>query len=263
MMKFVIKNNVIWSLEFNDENFIKPFGIETSDTSSFFSLESNVGYRYNEIEEKCNYNNLYYEYEKTIEMHDGKWKLHGVEEIDGNRLVRTAKVICLEDSYFIDFVMRFRVKKDYFNFAYISDRQIPHMCTNVYYQYPVDYVHLDGKYKVDIKVIDCKVPVKMAPYMYVRDHEDEWVIHARMLPQDSERKVIKLCNSFCKTRPIPQWMTNILCSNEKVYDYLKYHNERTPYTNKIMRRISPNAFPLVLVKKGEELSWTIEMTITG
>ena len=262
-MKFEVKNDVIWSLEYNDENLINPFGIETADTSSFFSLESMVGYRYKEIEEWSNYSNQRYEYQKTIGMHNGKWKLHGVEEIDNNRLVRTVNLVCLEDTLFVDFVMRFRVKKDFFDFAYIDGKKIPHRNTNIYYQYPVSHVYLTGKYRADIKVNDCRMPKKMAPYMYVRDHEDEWVIHARMLPQDSERKVIKLCNSFCKTRPIPQWMTNILCSNEKVYDYLKYHNERTPYTNKIMRRISPNAFPLVLVKKGEELSWTIEMTITG
>lgn len=262
-MEFEIKKDVIWSLKYDCENLINPFGIETSDTYSFFSLESTVGYRYKEIDSKSKYSNLCYEYEKIIDMHDGKWKLNGVEQIRENKLIRTVNVICLEDSYFIDFVMRFRVKKEFFDLAHIDGKQIPHRCTNIYYQYPVDNVSLTGKYRVDIRVMDCIVPVKMFPYMYVRDHEDEWVIHARMVPQDCDRKVIKLCNSFCKTKPIPQWMTDILCSNNRIYEYLKYHNERTPYTNRIIRRISPNAFPLVLVKKGEELSWTIEMTVMG
>lgn len=263
MIRMKIDKDVVWELEYNGENIIYPWGIEIGDSYAFFSLEKGVGYRYKEIESDNSFDFGRYKYQKTVEMPDGKWRLEGIDYIENDKIVRKVKAICLEDTMFIDFVMRFRFKKELFNIANISGISIEHHNTNVYYQYPTDKVALYGKYKIHINVLNSNVPNKMIPHMYVRDHEDEWVVHARMIPCECDRKVIKLCNSFCKTKPIPQWMTNLICSNEKLYEYLKYHNERTPYTNRIMRRVSPNAFALVRIGKGEELMWEIETKISS
>lgn len=261
MLSMKIKNDVISELYYNGKNIIEPWGIEAGDTDAFFSLERGIGYRYKEINNYSDISQDRYRYQKTIEMHDGIWKLQEEDLIVGNRIVRHVIATCLEDTFFLDFVMRFRFKKEYFEQAVIAGRTITHCGSNIYHQYVTDHIELDGQIKAKIRIIDSVVPEKMTPNLYVRDFRDEWVVHARMIPNVCDKKVIKLCNRFCKTKPLPQWMTNLLCKNEIIYEYLKYHNEKTPYKNWFMRKVCPNAFPLILVPKGEKLMWNIEVLI--
>ena len=261
-MYWSVSQNVISELFVRGENIIYPWGIETADSSAFFSLQEGCGYRYRVLSEEYHYSETHYEAQLDIEMQEGKWNLILKDEIlSPTKIVRTALLTCLEDSYFMDFVMRFRFKKEFFPYARIAEEKISHHCTNIYYQHPVREAYLKGKYGVAISIQECKVFEKMAPYMYVRDAEKEWVVHARMLPQVSDKEVIKLCNWWAKTRPLPQWISQPLLACSPIRKALWYRGERKPFHDPIMRRLNPLACPLVTATKGESLMWKVEVTI--
>lgn len=255
-----IDKNVISKLYVNGNNIIYPWGFETADSSAFFSLEEGIGWRYKSIKEEFHYNNTKFEANIITQMKEGKWALEVVDEINiENEVIRMVKAECLEDTYFMDFVMRFRFKKEWFNYAKISDKTIYHKKSNIYHQYPVNVVQLIGD-KLDLKVsiIDSIVPTKMEPVMYVRDSGDEWVVHVRMLPKIYDKEVIKICTKWAQTRPLPRWLTHIILKNKKLKKYLWYRGELSPSTKGIFLKIfNPSAYPMTEIEKGTKLMWKV------
>lgn len=262
MIDWKIKNNVISELILDGDNIIYPWGIETADSSAFFSLERNVGYRYEVINSSYNKKNNLYEYKVETKMFEGGFVLTGKDYLKDNLINRKVSLECLEDSFFMDFVMRYRFKKEFFQYAVINNKIIEHKCSNIYFQYPVKTVSLIGeKYNISIKIIDYYCSEFMNPYMYVRDHEDEWVVHVRMIPINWEKIVIKLCNNWYKTKPLPQRFSNIILKSNRLKQYLLYHNEKTPYNNCILKIINPNAFPMIKLCKGSKIKWDVNLDI--
>jgi hypothetical protein len=262
-MHWDIERNTIEKLFVNGENIIQPWGVETADSSAFFSLEDGFGYRYSVLHHSIEYTDTTCSMKMVVSMKEGKWELT-IEDaiVDATKISRRVHLLCLEDSYFMDFVMRFRFSNAFFSKAYIADKVYTHKNTNIYYQYPVDTASLEGeRYNVNITVKDSVCSPHMKPHMYVRDNDGEWVVHARMIPQQWQKEVIKLCNNWAKTRPLPQCISRPLLAIPSVREALWYRGERGPFTGKVMRRIQPLACPLVQMKAGEELMWDIEMTI--
>jgi hypothetical protein len=107
----------------------------------------------------------------------------------------------------------------------------------------------------------------MKGHVYLRDGEDAWVLHVRMLPVAWDKAVIKLCSRWFGTRPLPQWASALLLRVPRVKDALWYRGERRPWRNRIACIFSPNAYPMVRIKKGEVLHWDvvcrIELPIKG
>jgi len=267
MLKWEIKNNVISSLLLNDVNVINPWGIETADSYSFFSMEKGIGYRYEVLNEKTEATTNLYKTCIHIKMKEGEWILNTSDEIIGNKIVRTAELLCMEDSWFMDFVVRFRFSKSFYSQAFINNKKIIHQSSNIYYQFKTDEARLESdnnnnnnnnNNNVLIKTRETDCAFKMTPYLYVRDHKDEWVVHARMLPNVEDKGVIKLCSHYFKTLPLPEKLTKHLLRIPCLKKYLHYRNEHTPYKSKVMKFFSPNAFSLVLLKKGERLFWKVE-----
>lgn len=262
-MNWLIKDNVISKLIVNDEDIINPWGIETADSSSFFSLENNIGFRYAVI----NKNHIHDERNNKLsieaKLKEGQIRLDIDEKIETNKIViRNCNIKCLADSYFMDFVMRFRFKKKFIQYAQIAGKEFYHKNTNIYYQYPVDSVFLKGTgFDAKITIVDAETSDKMKVFMYVRDRGDEWIVHARMLPQVVDRYVIKLCSKWFQTRPLPQILTKMILKNEATKSKLLYRSERSPYVGKINRFFSPNAYPLVRLNEGQKLSWSVKVEI--
>ena len=162
----------------------------------------------------------------------------------------------------MDFVMRFRFKKAYFPSATINGRTYQHANTNLYYQYPVREARLGGgEYCVKVTVEDVQCPKAFFPQMYVRDHDDEWVVHARMVPVSWEKEVVKLCNPWAKTRPLPQFLSKALLSVPFIKKQLWYRGERKPFTDPFLKRINPLACPIVKLNQGEELLWKVKVDL--
>ena len=263
-MNWETENNVISKLYVGGENIIYPWGFETADSSAFFSLEKGIGYRYEVLEEKYIFDEKNYHADLIVKMKEGQWKLTCNDKIiNDNAIERKVELICLEDSYFMDFVIRFRFKKEFFDYVEIAGQRIFHKNTNVYHQYPTDHILLKGKKSnVKLSMLDSTVPSSMAPFMYARDKDNEWVVHVRMLPQKWDKEVIKLCNRWAQTRPIPQCLSRTLLHSKRLRQNMWYRGERLQFKNIILKRINPNAFPMVKISKGTTLMWHIKMEMS-
>lgn len=264
MLSWKIDKNVITELYYKGQNIINPWGFETADSSAFFSLEEGIGHRYHVVNEQYNFDDMNYQATVNCCMKEGHWALNINDSIvNGQSIERSVEAITLEDSIFMDFVMRFRFKKDEIQYALIDNKKIYHHNTNVYYQFPVRKVFLKGHtFDINIIILDCIVPDKMEPVMYVRDHGDEWVVHARMIPKEWDKEVIKICTNWAETRPLPQLLTNMLLKSDILRNSMWYRGERDPYKNKIFRRlVNPMAFGMVRVPKGQKLMWKVKFEI--
>ena len=263
MLKWKIENNVISKLYYNNQNIINPWGFETADSSAFFSLEKDIGWRYTKeieeynIQEKSNTAYL------ITKMKEGKWELNVNDTINDNKLIRKVEANTLEDGYFMDFVLRYRFKKEFIEYAQINDTKYYHNNTNIYYQFPVDKVFLQGKsFDIKLSIIDSIVPENMEPVMYVRDNRDEWVVHVRMVPKRWDKEVIKICTGWAGTRPLPQKLATSLLKWKWLKEQLWYRGERKPYECRLFRRfINPCAFGMVKVNKGSKLMWKAQLEI--
>ena len=263
MLKWRINKNVISELYYKGQNIINPWGFETADSSAFFSLEKGVGWRYKKLEETYNFDDFSFKANLITQMQEGKWQLSIDDNIEENTIIRKVEAITLEECFFMDFVMRFRFKKEFIEYAQISDKTYYHNDTNIYYQYPVDRVFLKGKgFDINISIVDKIVPEKMEPVMYVRDNKDEWVVHVRMVPKSWDKEVIKICTAWAGTRSLPQFISKPLLSIKTIKEALWYRGERSPYKCRIFRRfINPCAFGMVKVKESSKLMWHVKMEI--
>jgi hypothetical protein len=263
MLRWRIDKNVIAELYHNGNNIINPWGFETADSSAFFSLEKGVGWRHQKLAEDYYSSDQTYNAKITTQMKEGKWELVIADHIQDNTIVRKVEAVTLKESVFMDFVMRFRFKKEFIEYAEIADHRYHHHDTNVYYQYPVDHVFLKGiAFNVKISVIDMIVPSKMESVIYVRDHEGEWVVHVRMVPREWDKEVIKLCTAWAETRPLPQWISKPLLRLSGIKEILWYRGERSPFKSWVIRRsFNPSAYGMVSLPKGERLMWHVKMDI--
>lgn len=260
MIKWEIKNNVIYSLFVQGCNVINPWGIETADSWAFFSQEKGIGYRYTLINQSSEVGEKFYRTSQEIKMQEGHWILDTEDIIIGNKVRRTATLKCVEDSTFMDFVIRFRFKSSFFKQAKINDKTYKHVGSNIYHQHIAKSAELAGpNIGTTVKIIEFNCAEKFIPHMYVRDHLDEWVVHARMIPKINDKVVIKLCSKYFKTSPLPLWLSNTILAIPTVKERLWYRSEHSPYKNKIAKVFSPNAFPMVVLKKGESLKWVVEV----
>lgn len=264
MLNWKVENNVISNLFYKGVNLINPWGIETADSWSFFSMENGIGYRYEVLSQEISTTDKKLSAKFQIKMREGLWILETSDEILDNRVLRTAKLTCLEDSLFMDFVVRFRFKRECFEQGLIGQETITHSASNIYHQHSVSEATLKGKdLEVTVNLIEAECLGKFKPQLYIRDHQDEWVIHARMMPIVDDKSIIKLCSKYFKTSPLPQAVTWLLLKLPSVKTYLWYHAEHTPYVNRLAKIFSPNAFPLVRLKKGQTIYWKVEMRIDG
>jgi hypothetical protein len=264
MLKWEIEKNVISKLYVNNKNIIYPWGFETADSSAFYSLEDGFGYRYKTLKQNIKFNDKQYKAEIITNMKEGKWKLNIDDKIIDDKIIeRRVEAITLENSFFMDFVMRFRFKKEFIEYAKIDNKIIYHKNTNIYYQYSVEEVFLKGKeFDIKIGIIDKIVPEKMQPVMYVRDNNDEWVVHVRMIPKKCDKEVIKICTRWAGTRPLPQKLSNVLLKWKWLRKQLWYRGEKQPYKCRLFRKfINPCAFGMVKIKKGSKLMWKAKLEI--
>lgn len=253
-MEWKINKNVIYELNYNGTNIINPWGVETADSSAFFSLEEGYGYLYSVNDEVYDISENQYHFYTDVNMVEGRWVLEGKEILNPNSIFRNISLTCIQDSFFMDFVMRFRIKKEFVNYAIINDRKIYHTNSNTYYQYETDNVVLNGeKFDVIVSCNNVLKPPSMKLVMYVRDARDEWVVHIRLLPKIWDKEVIKLCNNWYNTQSIPRILSKSILINKSFKEYLWYHNEKSPYKSKLMKLINPNAFPMTKLSKGTKL----------
>lgn len=264
MLTWSVERGVIRELRMQAQNLILPWGIETADSLGFFSLEHGIGYRHERVSEECSASEASSKATTVVRMPEGLWQLHLDDRIESSScLSRSATLTGLEDTILMDFVMRFRFRRELFHSAEIAGRTIRHCASDVYHQYPVRSARLIGDFcSIRIEVDESLCGNEMAPMLYVRDHADEWVIHARMIPKRFRKEVIKLCNGWAGTRPLPMWASRALLAMPGLRSFLWYRNERKPYPRLIRRLFNPNAFPMAQLPRGQSLRWNVRMHVT-
>lgn len=260
-LEWAIDRNVVSSLTFQGKQLILPWGVETADSSAFFSMEEGIGYRHEIIAKEEIRTKSSRKTRIQCRMQEGRWSLEVDERIEGDTIVRRAWLTCLEDTWFLDFVLRFRFLKEHLSTAIIDGKRIPHLDSNIYHQHPVDHVELRGAdLGASLHVVDKTHPASMTPLMYARDRGDEWIVHARFLPQ-AGREVIKICNGWAGTRPLPDTMSRLFLRFGLVRRSLLYKSERKPARSLLNRILNLNAYHLVKLERGQELGWEVETRI--
>ena len=68
--------------------------------------------------------------------------------------------------------------------------------------------------------------------------KNEWIIHIRILPKKFDKFVIKICNKWFNTQPIPQFITNFLIKYKFIRQYLLYKPEKKTLSKFHNARIS-------------------------
>jgi len=159
-----VRNRTISSLFVDGIDIIEPWGVETADSSGFFSLEDGIGYRHHVLAEDVTFDEKSYRANMRVQMPEGLWELQVDDRIvNGQTVLRKATLLCLNDSRFMDFVLRFRFKKEFIEEACILDDIIRHKSSNRYHQYQADDVKMKGKrFEVQLRGIGADSPGRSA-----------------------------------------------------------------------------------------------------
>ena len=237
------KNYCIEQIVIKGENVIYPWGIETADAWAFFTQEWG-GYRHQILKQHGEEGDDFNCSEFVVQMREGRWHLKIDESWNTNTITRRHELVCLEDSWFMDFVSRYVFKSSSFQKAEIAGLIIPHQNYYRNYQHPVRQVRLFGAdLEVTVDLIDVEAPEKFSPFMYVRGAQDSWVVHVRLFPANFERKVVKMVNGVKMATPIPQTLANILLAIPPIRNKIWYAGDHGDWSWPI------NGLGLVLLPK--------------
>ena len=265
-MTFIIKNSVINALDLKPAINISPFGLETADSSTFYSLEDGVGYRYGSYLIQDNYKDQSRKRIERVVARDGEWLIDLDEAvINSNTIMRKAKLTALKDSYLMDFVLRYRFPKAEFETATIARNTLNHKSTNIYHQFDVFKVKLVGEgRKVVINLDNFTCPDGFKPTMYVRDSKDEWVVHVRLFPVKWNKEIVKVCSAWAGTRSLPRFVSRILLSSDVFRANTWYRGEKKPYSNKIILKFfNLVSFGLVKLNEGDAVELETSLVISN
>jgi len=248
------KEGFLEELKINKENIINSWGIETSDSSGFFSLNEK-GCRQKIIEKKFQKTKNKIKGHIETKLPFSHWKIY-VEEFQKtkNKIIRKNKLVCLEDSEFSDFVSRFRFKKDFIKNVEIGNKKLTHKKSNIYYQHPVKKVVLNLKSggRIQIELNNFKTIGELKPVLYARDFKEEWIIHVRLFPVNPKIKQIRICRSWYN-KAIPKKIAKPFLAILPLRKFLWYRGEKKG-------GFPLGAYGLVLGKKGEILNLETEFT---
>ena len=203
-------------------------------------------------------------YKIQIKSVDGRYLLKGYELKTNRKILRTNIIKAIHNTYIMDYVIRYRFKKKYINYVLINNKKYFHNNRNNYFQKKTKRIILVSSNFV-IKIILDKINLpskKFYQVMYARDEKNEWIIHIRILPKKFDKFVIKICNKWFNTQPIPQFITNFLIKYKFIRQYLLYKPEKKPYQNFIMRGfLNLSLIPVTLIKKDKEILVKSHMSI--
>ena len=256
-------NDVLAVLSVNGRNVIKPWGVEFADSSSFFSLERHVGYRYRLEDVTESVYDSGRSSARVIRLSEGLVRLEVDEALrDPRELVRRCRLTCLEESRLMDFVLRYRFMPEELPRGRIAGRDLSFRRSNVYHQFPTDTAAVgNDEFCICVSVEKAVTPPAMAAFAYLRDSHDAWVLHLRMLPAAWDKEVIKLCSRWFGTRPIPQWASGPLLRVPAIRRALWYRGEFRPWRSRLARVLGPNAYPMVRLPEGTVLEWAASCRI--
>src|SRR6185295_12854347 len=129
--------------------------------------EKGQGWRFRVEKEKMSWDKRRLAMDTVVRMKDSKLALSFRDRIIQPRtLSRSVTAECLQESYLLDFVLRFRFAKKFFDYSEIAGRRFRHQNTNLYHEYPVKQARLKWKGRkggVLVRVTHSNVPNNMKP----------------------------------------------------------------------------------------------------
>lgn len=237
----------------------RALGIETADRGSFFSSTDNTGFGYRVVSQVFSTVGKKQTSECEIEMHEGHWRIAATIEFRDHKLVRTQKLTCIKDSVFQDFVMRFRVPKHDFPFAYINNIGLVHESRNYWTQFPVNYVKLLSEvHKLSIRTTSWHGSRKFRLDSYVRDEPgDYWIVHVRLMPDPPDEFWIRWDTRWGRLIDLRDPFAGWLLRRKSVRRCLWYRAERKG------GRPNVQGQGISILPAGSDLEITVECLLQG
>ncbi len=230
------------------------WGVETADFGGFFSLE-NDSYGW-ECDGKDYSNSAIFAtfVLNGVSMPYGNWNLASETSFSGLKFQRYQELVCTSDSYFQDFVMRFKFPKKNFPIAKINGDEYLHKGSNIWNQHTVTGVSLEGKdIKVKIEYDDQPILKGFRADVYVRDEPgDYWIVHFRLMPEPPNSLWIKWDTRIGRILSIKGRLARLILSSRWIRKILWYRAER------IGGKPNIQALGLAKIKKGEKVSIKIK-----
>jgi hypothetical protein len=235
------------ALYLDGQQIIRPWGIETADARTFFSLETG-GWGNQVLVREVTHSSTRLEGLVTVRMAEGLWTASLVDIVSEQAIERQLRYLALEDTWAMDLVMRFVFRRSVVRRAEITGRQIIWDGANYYHQYQTDWIllYLD-RYKLRIRLMDSRYPADWRLCMYVRcsPREDAWVVHIRLLPVVWRREIVKWRCIRSHHVVLPELLSRQVLKVPGLAQHLRYAGERNRFLGSRV-----NAYPLALIPKG-------------
>ncbi|WP_417812147.1 hypothetical protein [Thalassospira alkalitolerans] len=193
-----IQNNRLISGHFGDIMF-GDWGFECSDRQSFVTLSQTCR---NATRSDDDWH-----------LAEGHWHLRYQTTRQSHNTIRIrAKLTAITDGILQDAVIRLVFNKSAIIAGEIAGQRYRHTDSDRYRLHPVTTAKLRGENGTTITVTLDKVDGagRFAPYLYLRDRGDCWIIHARLLPVDPVDHIwLRWANRFF-TSAAPDWLARLI-----------------------------------------------------
>lgn len=171
-----------------------------------------------------------------------------------NTLTIKAAFTALDDTALQDAVIRTVFDKSNIKHGMIANQTIPHTNSDKYRLHKTDHAKLASKggHVVTVRLTKSDGAGRFQPYLYLRDRDDHWIIHARMLPIDPVDQVwLRWANRFF-TASAPDAAARFIWKFKPTRKLFWLLRER-------LGRSCPEiqAVPLNILKSGQSLSMEV------
>ncbi|MFV1850619.1 MAG: hypothetical protein ACMZ66_07920 [Thalassospira sp.] len=239
-LKAKIAHDRLMDGHFGDIHF-GAWGIECSDRNSFVTLTDTS---------------------RKAFFKDGVWHLASgrlkielkTAQTSASTLTIKAAFTALDDIALQDAVIRTVFDKSNIKHGIIADQTIPHTNSDKYRLHKTDHAKLvsKGGHVVTVHLRKPDGTGRFEPYLYLRDRDDHWIIHARMLPIDPVDHVWLRWANRLFTASAPNAIARLLWKCKPTQKLLWRLRER-------LGRSCPEiqAVPLNILKSGQSLSMEV------
>ncbi|PKR55983.1 hypothetical protein [Thalassospira marina] len=169
-LKVQIDQNRLISGQYGPVTF-GPWGVEASDRHSFLTLDDNS----RDITQTG----------QDYQFRQGLWHLdyQTAFDPDDQSLCIRARFTARVASPLQDAVIRLVFDKSSIDHGIIAGKCIRHTNSDKYRLHPVPNVTLQaGSHRITVTLDHADGAGRFSPFMYLRDRDDHWIIHARLLP---------------------------------------------------------------------------------
>lgn len=239
-LKAKIADDRLLEGHFGDINF-GAWGIECSDRHSFVTLTDTS---------------------RNALFKDGIWLLASgrlkieleTAQTSPNTLTLKAAFTALDDIALQDAVIRTVFEKSNIKHGIIANQTISHTNSDKYRLHKTDHTKLvsTGGHSVTVRLTQSDGAGRFEPYLYLRDRDGHWIIHARMMPINPVDQVwLRWANRFF-TASAPDAIARLLWKFKPTQKLLWRLRER-------LGRSCPEiqAVPLNVLKSGQPLSMEV------